>query len=119
MTNNPFPSDKELAELYADVIKNKSVQDVANWHSRIMTESSEIQRSVDIEYVLWLKEEIAKINSFSLDSTVFYYKGVPIKIDAETIRDFAFIGLSTSDFITDFITSGYFFKNVISWDLKK
>ena len=55
---------------------------------------------VDIEKVLAMQEERAKINRRFLDSIEWYESGVKVDIPKKMIAEFEYMGLSNMDFIT-------------------
>lgn len=59
---------------------------------------------VNVERVLYLVEELAKINSVPLDELELHYDNAPLEVNPEVVDDFKFLGLNN----VHFITSGYF-----------
>lgn len=55
---------------------------------------------VKVEYVKWLKDELRKINDCPLDEITWIENEKLAEIDAETLDEFRFCGLSNVDFIT-------------------
>ena len=63
---------------------------------------------VDIEHIEWLKEELARINRANLSDITFYKDDKIVEINPDNVDEFEFIGLNN----TDFITSGYYKKEL-------
>jgi len=59
---------------------------------------------VDVERILYLKNELKKINDLALEDIEFYEDGKKVEISKEVIDDFSFVGLSN----IYFITTGYY-----------
>ena len=55
---------------------------------------------VKVEYVLWLKEELQKINSIPLEEITWIENEKLADVDAQVADDFCFTGLNNVDFIT-------------------
>ncbi len=79
-----------------------------NRHKETCRSTSAAKR-VDVEYILWLKEELRKINDLRLEEIEFYEEGTKLDIALALIEDFEFIGLSNVDFIT---TNYYLRKDI-------
>jgi len=67
---------------------------------------------VDIEYVLWLQEERAKINRLDLEDIDFYENGEKIEINEKARKEFIYCGLVNTDFITTEFYKGTGFEEV-------
>jgi hypothetical protein len=59
---------------------------------------------VAVEYIMWLQEEINKINMANLKEIIFFENGVVLEIPKKRIEDYKFMGLNNKDFIT----TGYY-----------
>ena len=55
---------------------------------------------VDIEKIIKIKEELRKINALSMDEIEFFENGQKIIIDPELLKEWDYIGLNNTDFIT-------------------
>ena len=56
---------------------------------------------VDIERILFLRNELRSINKENLESIEFYKEGKKLEIDSKIIDDWQFTGLNNCDFIDD------------------
>jgi hypothetical protein len=56
---------------------------------------------VDVEYVRFLKEELAAINKLDLSEIQFYEDDREIDISDEVLKEWQFTGLNNADFIVD------------------
>ena len=59
-----------------------------------------MNNKVHIEHIIYLKEEVDKINKLDLSKIEFYLEGEPIEIPETTVLEFKFTGLNNMDFIT-------------------
>jgi len=55
---------------------------------------------VSIERILWLREELSKINRERLEDIEFLKNGIVVAISKEALDKFSLTGLSNVDFIT-------------------
>ncbi len=67
---------------------------------------------VAVEYIKWLQQERAKINSMALEDITFLENGTKLDMPKELIKKFAFAGLNN----IDFILSGFYKTNNASKD---
>ena len=56
--------------------------------------------NVDIERIHALKAELNKINSVDIADITFMENGEPVKIDADLLEKWRFVGLNNADFIS-------------------
>lgn len=57
---------------------------------------------VDIDYVLFLKEELRQINSGDLEDITWIRNGGVVDFDKNDITDWKYTGLSNADFVEIF-----------------
>jgi hypothetical protein len=56
---------------------------------------------VDVEYVRFLKEELAAFNKLELSEIQFYEDNREVDISDEVLKEWQFTGLNNADFIVD------------------
>jgi hypothetical protein len=56
---------------------------------------------VDVEYVRFLKEELAAFNKLELSEIQFYEDDREVDISDEVLKEWQFTGLNNADFIVD------------------
>ena len=55
---------------------------------------------MDVEHIRQVQAERMRINKLKLEDIEWYEKGKKIEISPQVIKDFNFIGLTNTDFIT-------------------
>lgn len=62
---------------------------------------------VSVEYVIWLKSELLKINKQKLKDIKLSVNGEPVEITKQIIKNFEVTGLDNTDYITgDYYIAG-------------
>jgi len=59
-----------------------------------------MKKQVSVEYILFLKKELAKINNMDISNIEFFKNGMILEYPEEAVKEFEFTGLNNIDFIT-------------------
>jgi hypothetical protein len=58
-----------------------------------------MKTQISVEYIKWLKEELAKINRLELKEIDFFENSMLLKHTDEELEDFRFTGLNNTDLV--------------------